>query len=352
MKIRTRWMRTAGVLLAASLLAAGCGGGDGGSGPAPTGDAQWQAVVKAANKEGHVTWYTMAPQSAQEALKKAFEKKYPDISVKVRSMGIAELNSALEAEKKTGAEGADVATSVAYSWVYEKEKAGWFADLTGGSLKAPEWTSSGYLVNNKIVVAPLGLIVLGWNATLLPGGVKTYTDLLNPKLGNGAIGVVQPEPAIHADNWAFIEKNFDQNWLQKLAAQKPTVFPSAFALQEALAAGEVAVGSFVSATDMVGLQDKGAPVKFAVTNPAWAAQNLFFALKSAKHPNAAQVFMDFFASPEGQLAAARNGYSPLKDVAPKTLGGKSRVVLTDVKQVLDPKWGPEYLARWKQTFGK
>jgi iron(III) transport system substrate-binding protein len=349
---RTRATTT--LLLAVTLFAAGCGAGaeDTPSGAAaqPKGDAEWQKVVAAAKEEGTVTWYTMAPQAAQENLKKAFEDTYPEITVEVRSMGIAEMNSAIEAEHETGADGADVATSVDYSWIAAKAGEDWFANLTGPSVESPEWTGTDYLVDGQIMVAPLGLIVLGWNTSLYDKKIDSYEDLLDPKLGDGAIGVVRPEPALHADNWAFIEEHVDPDWIEKIAAQKPVVFPSAFALQEALAAGEVAVGSFVSATDMVGLQEKGAPVEFAVPNPAWAAQNQFFTLKSAAHPNAAQVFMDFFASPAGQLAAAKYGSSPLSKVAPETLGGESEVVLTNVDRVLQEDWGTEYLAKWRTAF--
>lgn len=352
MKRSQRRLSAAGILLTLSLVAVGCGdGGSTGAAPAPAGDAGWQAVVDAANKEGQVTWYSVAPQAAREALKEAFEEKYPDISLEIRTISTAEMNSALEAEKTSGAEGADVVTSVGYDWTYKKAAEGWFADFTGPSFDAPEWTESGYLVDGRIVTAPLGLIVLGWNTSLFRGQLKTYDDLLDPKLGNGAIGVVRPEPALHADHWAFVGEKFNDKYLERLAVQKPKVYPSAFALQEALAAGEVAVGSFVSATDMVSLKDKGAPVEFAVPNPVWAAQNMFYIVKSGKHPNAAQVFMDFFASPEGQLAAAKSGYSPLKSVAKETLGGQSQVVLTDLKRALDPQWAKDYAARWRTLYG-
>jgi iron(III) transport system substrate-binding protein len=352
-KRSTRRLRAAGVVLALSLVAAGCGG-EGGStaAPSPAGDPQWQAVVDAANKEGKVTWYSVAPQAAREALKEAFEDRYPDITLEIRTISTAEMNSALEAERTSGAEGADVVTSVGYDWIYRKAADGWFADFTGPSFDAPEWTDSGYLIDGRLVAAPLGLIVLGWNTSLFRGQLRTYDDLLDPKLGNGAIGVVRPEPALHADHWAFVGEKFNPKYLEALAAQKPKVYPSAFALQEALAAGEVAVGSFVSATDMVSLKDKGAPVEFAVPNPVWAAQNMFFIVKSGKHPNAAQVFMNFFASAEGQLAAAKSGYSPLRSVAKETLGGQSQVVLTDLKRALDPQWGKDYAARWRALYQK
>ncbi|WP_214105261.1 ABC transporter substrate-binding protein [Acrocarpospora catenulata] len=351
--MKRSWTGAAAVVLALSLVA-GCGGDDGAttSAPAaPSAGADWATVVEAAKKEGHVTWYSVAPSSAREALKAAFEAKYPEITVEIRTISTAEMNSALEAERGSGAQGGDVVTSVGYDWIFDKAKQGWFADFIGPSFEAPEWTESGYLIDGRIVAAPLGLLVLGWNTSLFQDKITTYDDLLDPRLGNGAIGVVKPEPALHADHWAFVEENFNKDYVKALAAQKPKVYPSASALQEALAAGEVAVGSFVSATDMIALKEKGAPVDYAVPSPVWAAQNMFFIVKSAHHPNAAQLFMDFFVSPEGQLAAAKNGSSPLKSVAPQTLGGDSKIVFTNLDRALDAKWAGEYAAKWHELYG-
>jgi iron(III) transport system substrate-binding protein len=343
-------LRSLGIAIAASMLVAGCGGGGEPAKRGTLAQGGWQSVLGAAKKEGKVTWYTVAPQQVQKDLEGAFEKAYPDIDLEVRSAHPNELDSAIETEQKTGTEGADVVTSVSYTWVEDKSRQGWFADLLGPSTKASEWSGE-FMIDRRILVAPLGLIVLGWNKQLLPGGVKTYQDLLNPDLAKGAIGVPSSEVAINADFWAFLEDNYGADFVASLAKQKPAKYTGAFSTQEALAAGEIAVGMFVSATDMSGLKQKGAPVDFAVPNPAWAAQNLFFALKHAYHPNASQVFMDFLASPEGQMAVARNAYSPLKAVAPKTVGAGTKVVLTNVDRMTDKKWVADYNAKWKSMFG-
>lgn len=342
-----------GSVLAISLLAAGCASGstsDGSDEPAAppaTENSEWQTVVDAANEEGHVTWYSVAPGEVREGLKAAFEAKYPDITLEILVMGTADMNAALEAEHDTGAEGADVVTSVDYGWILDKAEQGWISPLVGPAAENPEWDE--YVIDDMVVSAGLGLMVLGWNTSLYSGTVTSYDDLMNPDLGNGAIGTARPEPAIHADHWAFVEETHNPNYLEDLAAQSPALYPSAFALQEALAAGEVAVGAFVSAADMVGLKDKGAPIDFAVPDPALAIGNMFFIPESGKNQNAAQVFMDFFMSEEGQAIAAKNAFSPLSSV--DTLAGNNEVKLTNVERVLDTAWFDEYLANWKTIFG-
>ena len=353
MSKHARLARAGAALLATSLVVVGCGsGGDepqGGTSGEPV-SAEWQAVIDAAKQEGHVTWYSVAPAGVRDALKEGFEKKY-GITVEIRTISTAEMNAALEAEHDTGVDGADVVTSVGYGWIQEKAAAGWFVDLSNvPSLQAPEWTASGYLVDDLYITAPLGLLVLAWNTTLFDGEINTYDDLLDPKLAGGVIGTVRPEPSLHADHWAFIEENFNENWLTEFAKQDPAIYPSAFANQEALAAGEIAVSAFVSATDILALQEQGAPLDFRVPSPVWAAQNVFFVPESSHRKNAALLFIDYFASEEGQRAAAKYGYSPLESVAPETLGGQSEVVLTNLERALDPNWHADYLAAWRELY--
>lgn len=352
--MKKRHLSLLAALAGAALVISGCAGAQPDNTPSADAgevDAEWQTVIDAAKEEGTVVWYSVAPQAVREALKAGFEAKYPEITVEISTVTSAEMNAALEAEHDTGVDGADVVTSVAYSWITEKQADGWFVDLDDvPALQAPEWTESGYF-DGTTVSSPLGLLVIGWNTELFQGEISTYDDLLDPRLAGGTIGTVQPEPAIHADHWAYIQKNFNEDWLPDFAAQKPTVYPSAFANQEALAAGEIAVSDFVSATDLTALQEQDAPVDFVVPDPVWAAQNVFFVPASSKRQNAAKLFMDYFTSEEGQRLATEFGYSPLKSVAPDTLGGQSEVVLTNVEHMLDPQWSIDYLAEWKSYFG-
>ncbi|NYE21514.1 ABC transporter substrate-binding protein [Microbacterium immunditiarum] len=353
---RRKWMGIAGIVAAVALIA-GCssGGGGGGETSAPSDgpvDAEWEAIVEAAKEEGKVVWYTVAPETAREGLKEAFEAKYPEISVDVRVIGTADMTAALEAEHSTGAEGADVVTSVNFAWLEEKlNEDGWFTELEGPVFEDPEWTDSGWVREDKLILSPLGLLVVGWNTQLFNGEITSYEDLLDPAYGNGAIGVVDPAIiAIHADWYQFLEDNTSDGFLEELAKQEPTIYASALAMQEGLLAGEIAIGTFVSAADMSVRKEEGAPIEFTVPDPVWGVPNVFLAVESAKNPNAAQVFLDFFASEEGQRATAHGGATPLSAVQPDTIGASSNVELVNPERVLDLEWWEEYTAKWNELF--
>lgn len=349
-----RILRSAAAVLSLALLVTACGEDgptDDSDRPAysPDGGSEWDDVIAAAKDEGTVVWYTVAPQASIDGLLEAFSEEFPDIDVEARKMGPAEMDAALEAERTSGVAGADVVTSVSYATAYTRQQEGWYVDLAGPSV-ASGWADTEYLDAGQILSAPLGLVVIGWNTQLFPEGIESYEDLYNPDLGDGAIGALRADLPVFGDYWAFIEENYDEDFLEKLAEQDPALYPNAVSTQEALVAGEIAVGTFTTATDMETLKSKGAPVDYVVPEKAWTAQNLFFIPESATHMNAAQLFVDFFASPAGQIAAAKNGYSPVEEVSGQTLGGESEIVLTDVQRMLDPAWFDTYGARWRAAF--
>jgi iron(III) transport system substrate-binding protein len=93
--------RYAGAITLAALLASG-----------PAGAAS-PALIDAAKREGHVTWYTtLLVDEASGPLKAAFEKRYPGIEVElIRREGGVQLNAILD-EAKAGAPHADVFITV------------------------------------------------------------------------------------------------------------------------------------------------------------------------------------------------------------------------------------------------
>lgn len=356
MKKSLRW-KSAAVAGALAVTLVGCSSADDAP-PTPASpqapvSAEWQAVIDAANDEGRVTWYSVSPPAAREALKEAFEAAYPEISVEIRAISGAEMDAALETEHSTGTPGADVVSAVNYAWADERSNAAdWFAPLEGPSFEHQDWVDSGYIVNENMVMAPIGLVVIGWNTQQFPEGITGYDDLLDPRLGDGVLGMIEPYAAVFSDWWNFIEEHHNDDFLAEMAKQDPTFYPSAAVMNEAIASGEIAVGGFATAVDLAQLKEDGAPVDFVVPDPAWTAQNLFYVPQSAGNPNAAQVFMDFFASPAGQAAIAEFGATPLKDVAPETLGANTPIVLTTMEHVLDPAWTSEYEANWRRIFGR
>jgi iron(III) transport system substrate-binding protein len=67
-----------------------------------------------------------------------------------------------------------------------------------------------------------------------------------------------------------------------------------------LTSGEIVAAPLVNA--LVNEVESGAPVDWKMSAKPWGAPWYTHALKSAPHPNAAQVLVDFIASLDGQTA--------------------------------------------------
>lgn len=323
--------------------------------PSESVSAEWQEVIDAANEEGNVIWYSTAPPAARELLVEAFQSAYPDIAVEVRALSFADSQAALQTEHDTGTPGADVVSNVDFAWIYERVgQPGWMSELQGPSLEADEWAD--YLDQGKLAIAPIGLVTIGWNTDLLPDGAELitgYESLLDPSLGDGAIGIVEGGTVpVYGDWWNYIEENHAPDFASEMVQQDPKFYPGAASMQPALAAGEIAVGAFTTAADMQDLKDQGAPVDFMVPDPAWVAQNIFWIPESAGNPNAAQVFMDFFGTPAGQAAVAKFGSTPLTEVQSETLGGNTPTVLVNIDNQLSPEWVADYQEYWNEIWGR
>lgn len=349
---RTRMCAAPGIVILGTLVLAGCsaGGEDAAPVDAPAGDAGWEEVVAAAEDEGEVVFYSFAPPTVLESVEAAFEEAYPRIDLVVERIGGADLEPALESERSTGADGADVVQSVNYSWVREKQEEGWLAEVQGPSIETDEWANNGYLLDEQILITTPAVITIAWNTALLPEGVTGYADLLDSSLGDGAVGIADASSGMINDYWTFVEEHEGDEYLEALAAQDPTIFQSTVPLQEAVIAGEIAVGAFASSSDMANQEAAGAPIAYVVPDPAWGAQNMLYSLEHAQHPNAAVVFTNFIASPQGQFAMNEFGYSPLAEVREDTLAGGSEIVPTDIERASDPDFATDYTERWREIF--
>jgi iron(III) transport system substrate-binding protein len=341
-----------GALVAALLLVAGCGSSGsskasssdaaGGSSPTSTASPEWQKVLDAANKEGSVVWYYVVPPPTATHVIDAFEKAYPDIKVQgVRVL--SEVKSKLDAERTTGSKGADVVSHSEQDLVPELRPAGQLVDIKGPAFA--DWASSKAELGPDAVVSSYTVLGIAWNTDAVSTPLKGYEDLLKPEFKGGKIGIVKPSTGGTADYYSFLEKHLGDDFLTKLAAQKPRVYETLVPMQQALEAGEIDVASYATPSILAD-KDKGAPVEYLQVNPAWGAPIDSFIVKWNTHPNAAQVFMNFMLSKAGQRAFGQ-------DQAPGLDGVKGILMANEVDPVttsIDEQ--NALISEWNKTFGR
>lgn len=367
----TRGTRAAGLTsaLLTCLLVASCGSGasggdDGGEQPAEAvdeasalactgeGDAQWRATVAAAEEEGRVVLYSTLLPEINTRLEAAFEEVYPGIDLEITRTVGPEISSILDAEKQTGTDGADVVSHVNYSWMYDHVDDGYFVEPAGPHSAGPQYAGTDNLKEGVFAVSLLSGIGIAWRTDLVPEPPTSYEDLLDPRFGGGQLGIVdaQGNPST-SSFYAWAQDEFGDDFVSRLAAQDPKVYPTAVPTLEALIAGEVSINAWASSVGVAQAEANGAPIDFVLPDPGFAPLNLSYMLSWSQRPNASQVLFDFMACPAGQEALARDNVSVLPDV-PGTLGPPDSVTPANLERMLDPAWTTAYSDSWVEAMGR
>lgn len=257
----------------------------------------WDDVLTKARAEGKVNFYTITPPDQVERLVKAFNEKEPKITINV-VRGAADLIAKIESERQMGADGADAFLFGDALWF--KRNADNVLEIGGPA--SPKWPQQYWVVPGKagmVSLPPLGVLV--WNKELVKEPLKDFKDVLKPDFANH-IGTRRDMTAAYIGYLDFLEKNFGAEYLVKLAAQKPKFYSSVVPLTQAVAAGEVWIANISVPSIVLDLVAQGAPIDYAVPQPAFVTPHIAGALKQSKRPNAARVFADFLHSQDGQQA--------------------------------------------------
>ncbi|UKA60412.1 ABC transporter substrate-binding protein [Arthrobacter sp. FW306-2-2C-D06B] len=340
------------------MAIAGCGAGGGASSGAAgastdpvttTTVAAWNDIVKKANSEGKVTFYTSL--TGMNPVVSAFEKAYPDIKVTVQLAPTSDLVSRLDQEISIGAKGADVAFHSSTGWFDKNYTENNFAGLQ----VSPEAASAGW---NKLLANKSYATVYGYPFTLAysttgPGPVSSVQQLVdsNP---HAKVGLVSPSVSpVIAFYYDTLRKTYGDQILAKLAKTNFSVQANNLLAAQGVGSGEYdyavpAIGSQVSPLIASG-------AKVAQTIPTTATSGVFYdsaVLKNAPNPNAAQVFMNFLMSQEADTQF-------VKSLAPATVPLKTdgAVPWSDVQGYNPNDWTTEkwnaWIAKyWTPLFGK
>jgi iron(III) transport system substrate-binding protein len=337
---------TIAIVIAGVVIAVFLGGG-----PAHAIDA---AVIDAAKKEGEVIWAsTQIVSQLGRPVATAFEKKYPGIKVRFTRANANEVAVKILNENRAGRPQSDVfdGTSTVVPLKQEGFVLQWQPDAAKAYpdlYKDPQgyWVASNLFINTP-----------GYNTSLIPKGAEphTYQDLLDPKWtgkmawnalpstsgGVGFIGTVLAEMG-------------EQNGMAYLRAfSKQKVANVAAAAREVLdqvIAGEYAIGLQIFNHHAVISAKKGAPVDWIKMEPATGSLSVIAINKSAPHPNAAKLLVDFIIGKEGQQVYRDADYLtadpavPARDPSLKPEDGHFRVRFFPPEQI------EASLPRWKQIF--
>ena len=221
-------------------------GSAGGETPAPAGvsDAEWEEIVTAAQDEGKVTIYSSQGLDQLNDLAERFNDEY-GIELEV----VRDIDSALipkvEAEQTTGSGIADVIAQASAAWSEQRGAEGWFVAPVGPAFDDPAYDRAANVSDLGFFTSSAAVLTFGWNTDQYPAGLTDYSDLLDPELAGGRIGVIEPSAPSIVDFWLYLEENYGEDFVTQLAAQEPKIYPSSLPMAQALTSGEISAASFV-----------------------------------------------------------------------------------------------------------
>ncbi|KLK94599.1 hypothetical protein AA309_02595 [Microvirga vignae] len=284
-----------------SLLADAALAQSGSGGPSPE-------LIAAAKAEGTLTYYHTTAIDPTAVWTAEFTKKYGIKTQNVRGPSYPLFERWLT-EERVGQHMADVVQITDTVLIESAHKEGLVADYIppSGSGIRPDMKKEG--VWYTLFVNAMGI---AWNSTkvtpeeeklIREGGWNVLTD---PRWkGRIATGTPASGGSSYSYVYMFLGGKRDQfgpDFVAKMAALKPQVYESKSPMYDRLAAGEHAIVDQASQSDMGGLYQKGAPIRWVFPKPTPANLTVQAISAKAPHPNAARLFQEWATSAEGQAA--------------------------------------------------
>lgn len=309
-----------------------------------------KALLDAAQAEGRMVLYTASFIEVMQEVIAAFNKRFPFIKVDlVRAPG-GQLITRVQTEAAAGKLAADVVDHSDAALMKRIE--GLFGDY------APP-NANDYLKTALISPKLWPTIAPGWsiayNSELVKNPPRTWMDLTKPEYGDGQIGqVIGPSGGTTWCRIMFERMVLGETYWAKQSATKPRLYPSGAPLSDSLVRGEVSIAPLIynivypkkkdGAPVGIGFPKEGVPVTYYASGIP----------KTAKNPNAARLFMDWFLSTEGQEFSVKQhgNMSVLKNppAVPEGFDAKTdKIWVPDFKksEELHDRW----LGDWNRVYG-
>ena len=270
--------------------------------------APGNADLRAAKKEGTVSWYTSLFNTDAQKICRFFNKKKLGVTCNLIRLGSGKLYRRYLEENKAGILGADVIhTSNISHFINLKGKKHLRAYRPKGTEKfdpAFQTEDATWTILRSFAFVP------HYNVNKVKGSAvpKSWKDILDPRFKNR---LVHPHPASSgATVTAMIGlvKLFGWDYYKKMAELKPLIVRSASATPGIVARGEAHMAVGGASYTVFSFIQRGEPIRMLIPKEGVPIINAANALlRKAPHPNAAKVFNDFLFSAEIQQFLANLG---------------------------------------------
>src|SRR5262252_1991400 len=306
-------------------------------------------LIAAAKQEGRLVYYTANFAEVEQDVIKEFNKRFPEIKVEmVRAPG-GQLITRVKTEAAAGKLVADVVDHSDRALMSELTDL--FQDYAppNGADYRPD-----AMISPKLWPRATLVWSIAYNAALVKTPPKSFMDLTKPEYANKQIGqVIAPSGGTTWTRVMFERQVLGEDYWKKQAATNPVLFPSGAPMADAIVRGEVSLGPILY-NAIFPKQRDGAPVEM-IFAPEGAPVNPYASgiPKTAAHPNAAKLFLNWCLSVEGQTFGIKQqgNLTSLKKVPAYPKGfdpGKVKLWVPNFEQYV--ALHKDWVEAWNKTY--
>ena len=306
-------------------------------------------LIAAAKKEGRLVLYTANFAEIEQEVINAFNKIFPEIKVEmVRAPG-GQLITRVKTEAAADRLTADIVDHSDRALM--KDLVDLFQDYAPPN--AAEYRED-VRISSKLWPRITAVWSIAYNTELVKNPPKTWMDLTKPEYGNRQIG--QVIAASGGTTWTrimFERQVLGEDYWAKQAKTNPALFPSGAPMSDAMVRGEISLGP-VQYTAVFPKQRDGAPLEMIFPPEGVPITPYASGIpKTAAHPNAARLYLNWCLSVDGQaFAIAQQGnLSSLKraPVFPKGFDpDKVKLWVPDFDQYV--RLHKDWVEAWNKTY--
>ena len=314
------------------------------------------ADVAKAEAEGNFVLYSTDPEQGQAKLLASFNKAFPKIKTNYVRLQAGALYAKVLSERQAKSYLVDVIQISDMGMILDFQKRGGFTQYISPEMAAfkPEYKSTpeGFWTWGSVIMAGIAYNPKNVAEADAP---KKWEDLLVPKWKD-AINVKVSNSGLQHGVWYMLKPILGMDYFKKFGEQKPRAFDSYVQQYGRLVDGQDKVIMGAQYSGYIEFKAKGAPLAFVFPETGVpAVSETYGIVQDGPHPNAAELFMDWFLAPVGQqaLADALLLHSPREDVPPP--GGS--VPLKDMKLLFPDDWNafekdrPDFAKEWDRIVG-
>ncbi|WP_375415373.1 ABC transporter substrate-binding protein [uncultured Bradyrhizobium sp.] len=302
---------------------------------APAAEPVTPALIDAAKKEGQVIYYTSTDLPVAEKLAKAFEAKYPGITVRVERTGAERVFQRIGQEYTSNIRAVDVVNSSDAAHFILWKRDGILAPYVPedvGKFYSPEHRD----IDGQFASWRIWLSIIAYNTSMVKPdeAPKSFADLLDPKW-KGKIVKAHPGYSGTIMTATYqMQRDLGWSWFEQLAKQNIMQVQSSADPPKKLEIGERAVMADGNEYNIFQMKESGRPVEpvYATEgSPLIIGPNGIF--KNSPNPNAAKLFQSFCFSRDAQQLIIDVG--GLRSAHPQTREKTGRKPLKDIKTMKD-----------------